>query len=169
MACDFPKWCGGFNYKLLYSIYLLTHNNTEVITGHTADNSEFYTNMTGRSEINSINRRRQDRQTDVWCFLLTHGINEILLQYQCTGVYLSDSSLVSILMNPAQLMNTFGPMRTWDNVTSWVRFSSLLLFCFNVYIAHMLTTSGPVQQSNVSLSMQWVTVRSDNQQYCYCI
>jgi len=33
-------------------------------------------------------------------------------------LYLSDSSLVSILMNPAQLMKTFGPMRTCGNVTS---------------------------------------------------
>ena len=53
--------------------------------------------------------------------------------YMCVCVvYLSESSLVSILMNPAQLMKTLGPMRTCDNVTSCVLFSRRLLFCFKV-------------------------------------
>lgn len=49
-------------------------------------------------------------------------------------VNLSESSLVSILMNPAQLMKTLGPMRTCDSVTSCVLFSKRLLFCFSVCI-----------------------------------
>ena len=46
------------------------------------------------------------------------------------AVYLSPRLLVSSLMNPAQLMNTFGPM--WQSWTSWVRFSRRLLFCFKI-------------------------------------
>ena len=48
------------------------------------------------------------------------------------AVYLSPRLLVSSLMNPAQLMNTFGPM--WQSWTSWVRFSRRLLFCFKICV-----------------------------------
>lgn len=43
---------------------------------------------------------------------------------------LSPSDAVSILMNPAQLIKTFGPI--WHMVTSWVLFSKRLLFCFRI-------------------------------------
>jgi len=65
---------------------------------------------------------------------LTQRLNPVCTRH-CT--HLSDSSLVSILMKPAQLMNTFGPMRTWDRVTSWVLFSRRQLFCFSVYTQHL--------------------------------
>lgn len=46
------------------------------------------------------------------------------------GTDLSPSDAVSILMNPAQLMKTLGPM--WHMVTSWVRFSRRVLFCLRI-------------------------------------
>lgn len=45
-------------------------------------------------------------------------------------MYLSPRDAVSILIKPAQLINTLGPM--WHMVTSWVRFSNLVLFCLRI-------------------------------------
>ena len=61
--------------------------------------------------------------------------------------YLSPRAVVSILMKPAQLKKTLGPM--CPSVTSWVLFSSRLLCCFRIceYTSrqcHRLGVTAPV-------------------------
>ena len=58
------------------------------------------------------------------------------------GTNLSPSDAVSILMKPAQLIKTLGPM--WHMVTSWVLFSRRVLFCFKICVntKNMITLQG---------------------------
>lgn len=61
--------------------------------------------------------------------------------------YLSPSELVSILRNPAQLINTVGAI--WQTVTSWLRFSTLWLACLRV-LRMAMAFLGPRPHTNCS-------------------